>query len=101
MYSACGCDDNDNSTYLNELLGDGSPGAENSSLVHVGPVNGTKTVVLNGTLPNGTDTSDAAASSSSSSSGSSSTSGGVARSVAEGSGLWLLGGVVGAAVWML
>ena len=59
MYSACGCDDNANSTYLDVLLGDGSPKAENGSLVHVGVVNGTKTVVLNGTLPNGTDTDSA------------------------------------------
>ena len=104
MYSACGCDDNANSTYLDGLVGDGSPGAENSSLVHVGPVNGTKTVVLNGTLPNGTDTDAAPAAAATTSTSTSGGAGGraaVARSVAEGSGVWLLGGMVGAAVWML
>ena len=34
------------------------PTSQNSSLVHVGDVNGTKTIVLNGTLPNGTDTTN-------------------------------------------
>ena len=96
MYSACGCDDNGNSTYLDELLGNGSASAENSTLVRVGPVNGTKTVVLNGTLPNGTDTSAAAATTTSTS-----TSGAVGRQVVDGSRVWVLGGVVGAAVWML
>ena len=87
-YSACGCDDNNNSTYLDSALGDGSPGARNASLVNVADVNGTKTVVLNGTLPNGTDTSAA------------SSSAGRTRPVfLEASGFWLVGAIVAAMVW--
>ena len=102
MYSACGCDDNANSTYLDGLLGNGSAAAENGTLVHVGAVNGTKTVVLNGTLPNGTDTNSAGAAPTTTPTP---TSGAAARRVGrmvgEGGGVWILGGVVGVAVWML
>jgi hypothetical protein len=56
-YSVCGCDDNGNATYVNQLLGNGSAADRNSSLIQVAEVNGTKTVVINGTLPNGTTAS--------------------------------------------
>lgn len=88
QYSACGCDDNNNSTYLDTILGDGTPASQNSSLVHVGDVNGTKTIVLNGTLPNGTDTTDSAADAS-------------RGFLLETSGFWLVGAIVGATVWMM
>lgn len=91
-YSACGCDDNNNSTFLNSIIGNGSASDENSTLVHVGIVNGTKTIIINGTLPNGTDTS-------ANSTGSS--SGAAGRQVAELSGYWVMGAVVGATVWLL
>ena len=87
QYQACGCDDNGNTTYIDDLLGNGSTAAQNSTLVHVGNVNGTKTVVLNGTLPNGTDDSD------------SSTSGALRQSVVEMSGFWVVGAVVLATVF--
>ena len=93
MYSACGCDDPNNSTFLDSVVGNGSTAAENSSLVHAGNVNGTKTLVINGTLPNGTDNST--------SSGSTSTSDSTRRYVLENSGFWLMGAIVGATVWML
>ena len=93
QYSACGCDDNNNSTYLDSIVGNGLPSDENSTLVHVGDVNGTKTLVLNGTLPNGTDNSTT--------SNSSTTSAGVRQAVVENSGFWLLGAIVGATVWLL
>lgn len=92
-YNACGCDDNNNSTYLDTILGDGTPASQNSSLVHVGDVNGTKTIVLNGTLPNGTDTTDAAEDDS--------TSDASKRFFLEMSGFWLVGAIVGATVWMI
>ncbi|RMZ67333.1 conserved glycine-rich [Pyrenophora seminiperda CCB06] len=54
-YSVCGCEENDNDqSYLNDLVGNGSYAALNKSLITVSTVNGTKTLVLNGTLPNGT-----------------------------------------------
>lgn len=58
----------------------------------MGIVNGTKTIIINGTLPNGTDTS-------ANSTGSS--SGAAGRQVAELSGYWVMGAVVGATVWLL
>jgi hypothetical protein len=53
----CGCDDNGNSTFLNMLIGDGTYANLNTSLVNVADINGTSTIVLNGTLPNGTTAS--------------------------------------------
>lgn len=53
-YSPCGCDENDDSNYLNSIVGNGSYAALNKSLVTVSQVNGTRNLVLNGTLPNGT-----------------------------------------------
>ncbi|KAF2401812.1 hypothetical protein EJ06DRAFT_362109 [Trichodelitschia bisporula] len=54
QYSVCGCDENDDQSYLASLLGNGSTEALNSSLVRVANVNNTDTIFLNGTLPNGT-----------------------------------------------
>lgn len=85
-YSACGCDDNGNTTYIDDLLGNGSIADQNSTLVHVGDVNGTKTVVLNGTLPNGTDDSVS--------------SGTTQQTVLELSGFWAVGAVVIATVFI-
>lgn len=85
-YQACGCDDNGNTTYIDELLGNGSTSDQNSTLVHVGNVNGSKTVVINGTLPNGTDDS-------------SSTSGAMRQTVLELSGFWVVSAVVLATVF--
>lgn len=50
----CGCDDNSNTTYLGELVGNGSYDGLNKTLVTVADVNGTSTILINGTLPNGT-----------------------------------------------
>ncbi|KAG6995706.1 hypothetical protein G7Y79_00043g079900 [Physcia stellaris] len=85
-YSACGCDDNGNTTYIDDLLGNGSIADQNSTLVHVGNVNGTKTVVINGTLPNGTDDSVS--------------SGTTQQTVLELSGFWAVGAVVIATVFI-
>lgn len=53
----CGCDDNNSTDYINSVLGNGSYDQLNQSLVTVAPVNGTDTILLNGTLPNGTTAS--------------------------------------------
>ncbi|KAL2258960.1 hypothetical protein VTK26DRAFT_7522 [Humicola hyalothermophila] len=54
----CGCDipsgDPRNLTYLDELIGNGSYNALNHSLITVANVNGTDTILINGTLPPGT-----------------------------------------------
>lgn len=110
-YSACGCDDANNSTFLDGIIGDGNLANLNKSLVNVGNVNGTKTIVLNGTLPNDTV---ADASSSTTTTESDATTGVAtnlpSRSAAaatnkrfllETSGFWLLGSIVAATVWLL
>jgi hypothetical protein len=56
-YSVCGCDDPGNSTFLDSLIGDGDYSKLNQSVVTVADINGTSTIVLNGTLPNGTTAS--------------------------------------------
>ena len=53
-YSVCGCDENTNSTYMTSVIGDGDFAKLNRSLAYVNDVNGTSTIILNGTLPNGT-----------------------------------------------
>ncbi|TVY55843.1 hypothetical protein LCER1_G002650 [Lachnellula cervina] len=57
QYAVCGCDDNNNATFLNSLIGDGTYANLNTTLVNVADINGTSTIVLNGTLPNGTTAS--------------------------------------------
>ncbi|KAF7558504.1 hypothetical protein G7046_g5652 [Stylonectria norvegica] len=67
QYSVCGCDDNNNTAYYNDLIGDGTYSKLNKSVVNVANVNGTETILINGTLPNdttaATDDTDSAASS--------------------------------------
>lgn len=53
----CGCDDNANQTYIDSVIGNGSYSGLNRSLVAIGDVNGTETILLNGTLPKGTTAS--------------------------------------------
>ncbi len=98
QYSACGCDDTNNSTFLDSVVGNGSTADENSTLVHIGNVNGTKTIILNGTLPNGTDTDNSTDNSSSSTS---STGAATRNYVLENSGFWLVGAIVGATIWLM
>ncbi|KAG6368519.1 hypothetical protein INS49_002729 [Diaporthe citri] len=56
-YQVCGCDDNANQTYIDSVVGNGSYNSLNRSLVAIGDVNGTETILINGTLPNGTTAS--------------------------------------------
>ncbi|KAK4105679.1 hypothetical protein N658DRAFT_492162 [Parathielavia hyrcaniae] len=53
-YLVCGCDENRDQQYLTDLIGNGSYAALNKTLINVADVNGTSTILLNGTLPNGT-----------------------------------------------
>lgn len=56
-YNVCGCDyssDDQYKQYMNDLIGNGSYTALNHTLVTVADVNGTSTILINGTLPNGT-----------------------------------------------
>jgi len=61
QYSVCGCDDNNDQTFLGGVIGNGTQAAVNQSLVRVANVNGTDTIFLNGTLPNGTTASGGSA----------------------------------------
>lgn len=56
-YQECGCDDNNSTDYVNSVLGTGAYSQLNQSLVTVASVNGTDTILVNGTLPNGTTAS--------------------------------------------
>lgn len=53
-YNECGCDENGDQQYMNDLVGNGSYDGLNKSLITVADVNGTSTLLINGTLPNGT-----------------------------------------------
>jgi len=55
QYQECGCDDNNDSSYLDSVVGNGTN--LNSTLARVNNVNGTQTLLINGTLPNGTTAS--------------------------------------------
>ncbi|KHN94574.1 uncharacterized protein MAM_07629 [Metarhizium album ARSEF 1941] len=52
MYQVCGCDENN--TTMRELVGNGSYEALNKSVIDIGYNQSQKTLLLNGTLPNGT-----------------------------------------------
>lgn len=95
QYNPCGCDDNDNSTVLDDLVGNGSAADMDPSMIQIAPVNGTKTVLINGTLPN--DTTDAGTSSNPPSSGAS----GFKQAMVENSGYWLTVATVGLTVWLV
>lgn len=89
QYSVCGCDDNDDTTYLDGLVGNGSSSALNQTLVRVANVNGTDTIFINGTLPNGTTASGGTDSASPR-----------GRSI-EAAGWCVIGGAISFAMWML
>lgn len=56
-YSECGCDENGDNSHLDALVGSGDYRTLNKSVVTVADINGTSTILLNGTLPNGTTAS--------------------------------------------
>ncbi|MCJ1325273.1 hypothetical protein MMC10_001935 [Thelotrema lepadinum] len=77
-YSPCGCDDTNNQTLINQML-------QNSSVANITTVNNTKTVVIDGTLPNGTDTGSAGVS--------------LRQTVMDASGYWVMASIVATMVW--
>jgi len=89
-YEECGCDDNGNTTFLDSLIGDGTYSELNQTLVTVADVNGTSTIVINGTLPNGTTSSGGTEDA---------FSAGV-RNVVEISGYWVMLTLVGCTVFL-
>ncbi|KAH8743772.1 hypothetical protein F5883DRAFT_662996, partial [Diaporthe sp. PMI_573] len=56
-YQVCGCDDNADQAYIYSIISNGNYGSLNHSIVCLGDVNGTETILINGTLPNGTTAS--------------------------------------------
>lgn len=97
-YSACGCDEDNDSSYLDTIIGNGSFAALNRTLVNIANVNNTKTIVLNGTLPNGTDDTSSTSTSGSSTPTSAATS---RQRMMEAGGFWVVGCIVVATVWVL
>ncbi|KAI0392346.1 hypothetical protein F5Y17DRAFT_362712 [Xylariaceae sp. FL0594] len=59
--SPCGCDDNGNQTFFNEIIGNGTYQGLNQSVVTVAKneTTGEDTIFLNGILPNGTEVDSA------------------------------------------
>lgn len=84
QYQECGCDSNNNRTYYESLFNGTEP--KNTTVTRVANVNGTETIYINGTLPNGTTASTSGAPAS-------------AVTLAHLSGYWVTVAVVAAAVW--
>lgn len=75
-YSSCGCDNNTDSSYYTGV-------ANNGTVSRVADVNGTRTLVVNGTLPNGTTASGGV-------DDTSSAAGSAMQSLLETSGWWVV-----------
>ncbi|OQE30100.1 hypothetical protein PENSTE_c002G04927 [Penicillium steckii] len=88
-HQECGCDDNNNSTYYEELFNGTQP--KNTSNTRVVNVNGTEKIYINGTLPNGTTVDDGTESSASP----------AVVTLMHASGYWVTFVVVAAAVSMI
>ena len=71
-YSDCGCDDNGDQKYFDDIIGNGTYAGLNKSVVDVGDINGTQTIIINGTIPNDTSSDSSSGSSGGSSGGDSS-----------------------------
>ncbi|TVY32004.1 hypothetical protein LOCC1_G008582 [Lachnellula occidentalis] len=90
QYAVCGCDDNNNATFLNSLIGDGTYTNLNTSLVNVADINGTSTIVLNGTLPNGTTAS-----------GGTENASGAVSTISNLAGYWVMVALVGCTAFLI
>ncbi|KAL4917066.1 hypothetical protein BDW62DRAFT_218306 [Aspergillus aurantiobrunneus] len=86
-YAVCGCDDNNNNTYYESLFNGTQP--KNVSIARVTDVNGTQTIAINGTLPNGTTVDEGALDSA------------AALTIIQASGYWVMAAVVVSAVYIL
>lgn len=96
--ASCGCDQDDkvnNTALYDELIGNGSYEHLNKSIVDVAEVNGTTTILLNGTLPKDTALPSEG---SSSGSGSGDSDSAAARAMIEAMGYWPAAAAVLAAV---
>jgi hypothetical protein len=89
QYSECGCDENGDNSNLAALVGDGTYDSLNKSVITVADINGTSTIVLNGTLPNGTTAAG----------GTEDPNGSAAASM-KFSGYWLMIALVGCTVFL-
>jgi len=76
---------------MDSLIGNGSQAALNDTLIRVANVNGTNTLVINGTLPNGTTASG----------GDVSPSAGTKQIILEHGGYWVMGAIVCWTVFLL
>lgn len=94
-YNPCGCDDNNNSTYYEDLFNGTQP--HNGTNVRVVDVNGTEKIYINGTLPNDTTTDG----SSDSADGSSDSTKNAASGLLQASGFWIPVALVSIMVWGL
>lgn len=83
QYSECGCDANNDTSYIDSV-------ANNASMAKVADVNGTQTLVINGTLPNGTTAS-----------GGTSAAGSFRQGLLEMSGWWVVVAGVVYSVWFM
>ncbi|TKA76493.1 hypothetical protein B0A55_02892 [Friedmanniomyces simplex] len=84
QYAECGCDNNTDSSYLNSV-------ANNNTVSRVAVLNGTETLLINGTLENGTTASG----------GTSSAAGSFRQGMAEMSGWWVVVAGVGYTMWLI
>ncbi|RAK75367.1 uncharacterized protein BO72DRAFT_172603 [Aspergillus fijiensis CBS 313.89] len=91
QYLECGCDDNSNSTYYESLFNGSQP--TNTSITRVANVNGTDSIYINGTLPNGTTVADSSASSAAAA--------GPTSQVSLAIGYWTIVALVVGQVWAL
>lgn len=90
QYSVCGCDDGSQNEFLADILPNGTAEpANDNSLVRIADVNGTRSVVINGTLANGTTAPG----------GESSGALSLGRVVLENAGWWVVVSIVGWTVW--
>lgn len=97
----CSCDDDGTSTaVLDELIGDGDYSKLNKTEVNVAEYNGKSTILINGTLPNGT-TAPGGDEDAGASGATGATSAGPAgvRTMAEAAGWWPVVATVAALVW--
>ncbi|KAK3112646.1 hypothetical protein LTR53_010869 [Teratosphaeriaceae sp. CCFEE 6253] len=84
QYAECGCDNNTDSSYLNEV-------ANNKTVSRVAIVNGTETLLINGTLENGTTAAG----------GTDSAAGSLRQGLAEMSGWWVVLAGAGYTMWLM
>ncbi|RAH83976.1 hypothetical protein BO86DRAFT_377492 [Aspergillus japonicus CBS 114.51] len=90
QYLECGCDDNSNSTYYESLFNGSQP--TNTSITRLATVNGTDSIYINGTLPNGTTVADSSASAAAA---------GPTSQVSLSIGYWTIIALVVGQVWVL